>query len=247
MVAERRDLEHLLKDVAAEAIPDPAWFDKTILKALKQSPHTALRRLHFHAFCKHGLNDTLLHLIDSRPNDIKEFLSTVPNVFINRFRANETVMVKLLNNYKTEVRNLLHHKNVRNENLLHVLIDKGFHHAINCLIEFNPVIEEYDVSNLCFERNLAGDTPLMTMIPKHRFGNQIMLLWEYMLRNKDQNLVKTITLTNKKGSNLLHLCAENTTQKENQPSNLLKAICHCPRVSEKVLIKALTTERKGKK
>ena len=86
----------------------------------------------------------------------------------------------------------------------------------------------------------------MTMIPKHAFGIDIIHLWEYMLRNEDRNLVETITLTNKKGSNLLHLCAENTTEEDNEFSSLLKMICHCPRVSERVVIKALNKDRKGK-
>ena len=236
---EKQDLRALLKDVAGEVLNDPGWYDKMILKEIKQSSSVMIRRFHFHAFFKHGLNQTLLHLIDSRQNDFKELLSAP--ILVNRFRASEDVIIKLLEIYKEEIEKTLGHRTTRNENLLHVLIDKGFQNAISCLFSF------YDVASLCFQHNLAGDTPLMTMIPKELFSLEKITTWNCMVKNGNMNdLLATITHTNEKGSNILHLCAENTSRKENESSILLREICTHANIPKTAIIKALNTDRKGK-
>ena len=125
-------------------------------------------------------------MIESRENSIRELLVKLPALFVDNFRANEKVIIKLLECYPTEIEKMLCHQNLRKENILHVLIDKGFCHALR------KVTDSFDVTNLCFERNLAGDSPLMTMIPKHSFGDQKVALWQYMLMNKKENLILEI-------------------------------------------------------
>ena len=242
---EKLELESLLKEVTAEVISDSAWYDQMILKEIKQSPDMLIRRFHFHAFFKHGLNHTLMHLIQSRQNDFRELFAAP--IILSNFRADEVIIVRFLQIYKEEIKQTLGHRNARNENTLHVLINKGFQKAIKYLLD------NYDVTRLCFEHNFAGDTPLMTMIPHDTFGEQKLKVWNYMVMNNScslkfpdsGNLPESIVHKNKKGSNVLHLCAENTIRKENESSILLRMIVSCPDVSKDVILRALNTDRKG--
>ena len=109
---EKKTLDSLLNEIICETIYSPSSYDKAIVKGLQKAIKAPLKRLHFHAFFKHGLNNTMLHMIESRENSIRELLVKLPALFVDNFRANEKVIIKLLDCY-----------------LLHVLIDKGFCHA----------------------------------------------------------------------------------------------------------------------
>ena len=81
----------------------------------------------------------MIHMIHSRKSSVREMINKLPALFVDNFRANENVVIDLLTYFKQEIQSVLSHKNLRNENILHVLIDKGFMHALN------RAIDHYDV------------------------------------------------------------------------------------------------------
>ena len=92
-----------MNEITADNVSNASSYDKAILRGLEKAPKTPLRRLHFHSFFKHGLNRTMLYMIHSRKDSVRELINKLPALFVDNFRANENVVVELLTYFKTEI------------------------------------------------------------------------------------------------------------------------------------------------
>ena len=123
---------------------------------------------------------------------------------IENFKASEEVVLKILEKCNWQIATNIKATNERGENVLHVLINKGYGNAIKYLIKV------YQVSKIFFGADNNGNAPLMNAISSHRnlIGEDILVsLWRLMLATKNETLISIFEKGAKGNNNIFHLCA----------------------------------------
>ena len=157
-------------------------------------------------------------------------------LFTVDFKANEDVVTKVLELFTTQISSSLSCVVTETkENLLHIFLKKRMKNAVMVLME------NYDVTDLLFTPNIAGDIPLSLAISQGLIKDDntpvndiATAIWELMLHsNRNSDIGVSITELNSKSKNILHTCSES------RMNNLFAKICLAPELDKSVIEKAV--------
>ena len=135
------------------------------------------------------------------------------HAIINQSKANNYIAMKMLGNYydKYVCKILKEDETAINELDSSYLIE-CFNNGLNEIVRH--VLNNYEefgrsaFMKICFDSDLSGNTPLMNMIRKLSFKEDIIIeLWNIMINTKDPRLEGLLNRTNTRMENIFHLCA----------------------------------------
>ena len=113
---------------------------------------------------------------------------------------NDTFVATIIDQLDPEIWNIKSKIEGREENLLHFCINKGYHFSAIALL----TTDHPHLTNLVFEKNKAGNTPLMSSL-KQKMEAVSHKIWDVML-SRGQEKIEEI---GSQLSHILQLCAQN--------------------------------------
>ena len=169
----------------------------------------------------HGMNKVLSKLLtqcdagtelSKRWGNLLKYDSNETPLLMEHFNANEQVVMKILRMYTEQISSILSFVVPKTkENILHVFLKRGMKTAVMVLME------HYEVTDLLFTPNIAGDIPLSLAIGQHSiegenvvFTDVAAAIWDNMLQSRRNSETNTaLTEINSKRKNILHTCSDN--------------------------------------
>ena len=224
----------------------PGYYDKMICKILEEDA-SAIQKIDDAYFVEcflHGLNDTVLHILNHNPQlgrthfskrysekvkDKHNSITRNPLVKHN-FAASQEVVMKDLEVCHRQIATNIEEENTQGENILHILIREGYGFATRYVI--NRFAKE-KIQKLCFSTDETGMSPLISALSKDSIDEEDLLqqMWTLMVDSNKKELMNVITQSDSRKNNIFHLCA--TYQKH----KLFSQIAECIWSDEKPIIK----------
>lgn len=162
----------------------------------------------FHSCFKYGLNKVSFELMNRNELNESSFyrLWRNNNLLLESLKVQEYVIIKALRVFKEQISAKFNSANPQNENILHIFLKNNLRKALEV------ILKEYDasvVSRAVFSKDLKHDIPLMVAIgqssmrknvkdPGDMLGDQVMRIWEIMLRkNSPESIIVSTSISNK--------------------------------------------------
>jgi hypothetical protein len=171
--------------------------------------------------------------------------------------VDEEIVIQILESRHQDVSQYLNTANSETgDNLLHRFSRRGFKHSLIILMR------DYEIEDLYFNENKAGDIPLMVAIENENLlkdrmedesqnlhtlyspyldTNIVMEIWQNMVNSEHNvDINGILTHLNRNQKNIFHTCADNQT------NDLLLAICNDPSIKPDAVDTAINQENADK-
>ena len=218
----KSDIKEVLRSAKADNYSNwklkPRDHDKRICKILLEEEN-AIDEIDASFFVEcflKGLNETVLHIIDTHEAKAREFFSkygslnpskNASNPLVHTaFNASQEVVLKVLEVCKWQIATNIERTNQMKENLLHILIREGYDDALGFVLA-NSNREK--LTKLCFGMDNKDMYPLLSALSKNSIQDEHLLieLWRMMEQSNNEQLSAIIGKLDGRKCNIFHLCA----------------------------------------
>ena len=191
------------------------YYDNAICNILQEDPSTVryIDYDYFYASFNLGLNQSILYILNNHADlakklflngDLARHSKRSHPLVRSEFQASEGVVLKVLDVCHDQIKENLRDRNYTLENVLHILVRRGYEKAAQKLLA-----KYTNVSEIYFDCDRNGMTPFMSALSKNSIQNENLLiqLWNDMMKRNKVGLVDVIKSKDQRHNNLFHLCA----------------------------------------